>query len=654
VSAIAGALFLIVHAIYVGYWAKPAAESQDDSKLAAAAARVPERVVRHTFGARAFHWVMSASMLVLVFTAFLPKVGVKFSWVKIHWMAGIVLIISVVYHAIHATFWLDFWSIWPDKQDIEDASRRFQRALGKAAPPPKKFGKYPLENKLFHLSALCAGSAVICTGFFMLFRVRTPFLPRDPYLFGYLTWGVIYVLHGLAGVAIVALILMHIYIAVRPEKFFLTKSMIFGWISREKYLGHYSPERWPVEEGVREGGQSKATRRRVLGFVVFAASASIIWRVIQLLDAASDVIATSAKALNVFDFEKAAHRNVMPGHWAYIVGGVDDDATVSANREGFKHVQLLPRRLRDATKVDMHVDLFGATFDSPIFLCPTSGQKAFHPDGEMAVARAARARGTMQFLSTSASTSVEDVNKALGRPTWFQLYAPSSWEVCEKILRRVEVAGCPVIALTVDNQVGRNNESYVRLRWKDPQECAHCHEVEPGTNLKERPIYDGINMTGVKRQFPSMDWAFVDRLRKSWKGKLILKGIDTREDARLCVEHGIDGVLVSNHGGRATETLRPTIESLPEVVAAVGGRIPVFVDGGFRRGTDVFKALALGATAVGIGRPYLWGMGAFGQAGVDRVLEILQGELKLVMGNCGTRTVADINHAYVATPDWKI
>ena len=167
-------------------------------------------------------------------------------------------------------------------------------------------------------------------------------------------------------------------------------------------------------------------------------------------------------------------------------------------------------------------------------------------------------------------------------------------------------------------------------------------------------MYDGISMAGVLRQNPAMDWAFADRLRKFWSGKLIIKGLDTREDARLCVEHGIDGILVSNHGGRSTETSRATIAALPEVVAEVGGRIPVFVDGGFRRGTDVFKALALGAKAVGIGRPFLWGLGAFGQAGVDRVLEILQGELKLVMGNCGTQTVADITAAYVATPDWKI
>ena len=167
-------------------------------------------------------------------------------------------------------------------------------------------------------------------------------------------------------------------------------------------------------------------------------------------------------------------------------------------------------------------------------------------------------------------------------------------------------------------------------------------------------MYDGIDMTGVGTQNPAMDWTFVDRIRQAWKGQFIIKGIDTREDARLTIDHGLDGILVSNHGGRSTETGRATIEALPEVVAEVAGRIPVFVDGGVRRGTDVFKALALGATAVGIGRPFLWGLGAFGQAGVDRVLEILQGELKLVMGNCGTQSVRDITRAYVATPDWKI
>src|SRR6185295_6915870 len=200
----------------------------------------------------------------------------------------------------------------------------------------------------------------------------------------------------------------------------------------------------------------------------------------QVAQPVSDVIASPADALNVLDFEEAARRKVLPGHWAYMASGVDDDVTLRANRDGYSHVQLRPRRLRDATKVDMRVDLFGTTYASPIFLCPTGGEKSFSADGELAVARAAKARGTLQFLSTSTSTGVEDVNKALGRPVWYQLYAPPSWEANELILRRVEAAGCSVIALTVDNTTGRNSETYLRTRPKDLTQCAACHEGGPG------------------------------------------------------------------------------------------------------------------------------------------------------------------------------
>jgi isopentenyl diphosphate isomerase/L-lactate dehydrogenase-like FMN-dependent dehydrogenase len=368
---------------------------------------------------------------------------------------------------------------------------------------------------------------------------------------------------------------------------------------------------------------------------------------------ASEVIGSPAEALNVFDFEEAAHRKVQPGHWAYMASGVDDDATLRANRDGFRHIELRPRRLRDATKVDMHVELFGTTYNSPIFTCPTGGEKSFFPEGELAVARAAKAHGTLQVLSTMTSVAVEEVNKELGRPVWQQIYAPSTWDACRKLLQRVQDSGVSVIALTVDNTTGRNSETFLRTRPKDLSQCKTCHEEGAGPSMKERPMFNGIDMTGVRAPNPAMDWAFADQIRKFWKGKFIIKGVDTREDTRMCIEHGIDGILVSNHGGRATETLRATIEALPEVVAEAGGRIPIFVDGGFRRGTDVFKALALGAKAVGIGRPFLWGLGAFGQPGVDRVIEIMQGELKLAMGNCGTRTVADITREYVATPDWK-
>jgi cytochrome b subunit of formate dehydrogenase len=254
VSAIGAVAFLIVHAIYVAFFAKAAAHSTGVSSVDAA--RIPERVPRHSFGARFFHAIMALSMLALLLTAFLPKVGVQFAWVEWHWIAGIVLTISVIYHIIHATFWLDFWSIWPDHQDRVDARNRIKLALGQSAPEPKKFAKYPLENKLYHMIVMLAGLAVIGTGLFMMKRVRTPFFTRNPYLFGDMTWGWMYVLHGLAGVGFVALVTAHIYFAIRPEKLFITKSMIFGSISRENYLEHHDPQRWVVAtEGPASGRQ---------------------------------------------------------------------------------------------------------------------------------------------------------------------------------------------------------------------------------------------------------------------------------------------------------------------------------------------------------------------------------------------------------------
>jgi cytochrome b subunit of formate dehydrogenase len=246
VSAIGGLLFLIVHAMYVQFWAKPVHSDAVPPQLAA---KVPERVARHSLAARLFHWIMAAAMFVLLFTAFLPKVGVQFAWVTYHWIAGVVLTVSIVYHVIHATFWLDPWSIWPDKTDIEDARRRWRRALGESAPAPRKFAKYPMENKLYHFIIVLTGLSVTLTGAFMMFRVRTSIFPRNPYLFGDMTWGLMYVLHGLAGVGLIALVMAHVYFAVRPEKFDITKSMIFGSITREHYLEHHDPERWAPETG---------------------------------------------------------------------------------------------------------------------------------------------------------------------------------------------------------------------------------------------------------------------------------------------------------------------------------------------------------------------------------------------------------------------
>lgn len=361
-------------------------------------------------------------------------------------------------------------------------------------------------------------------------------------------------------------------------------------------------------------------------------------------------LASAKDALAVMDFEELAHRALPPAHWGYMASGVDDNATRDANMAGYKRIQLRPRRLVDVSKVDMRINLFGTEWESPIFLCPLGGQKMFNPEGEVAVARAAKASKSLQVLSTQTSASLEDVAQALGRPPWYQLYMPQKWEDCEKLVHRVEAAGCPAMAWTIDLLGGRNTETATRLARTDTRNCLSCHVSGPTGAITRAPgrapMFDGLSATAINPS--SATWEHVDRLKKLTKMKLLLKGIETREDARLAREHGVDGIIVSNHGGRAAEDLRPTIESLPEVVDGAGSQIPVLVDGGVRRGTDAYKALALGARAVGIGRPYIWGLTAFGQEGVERVLEILRAELQLTMRQCGTPTIAQITSAQVA------
>jgi cytochrome b subunit of formate dehydrogenase len=245
VAVIAGLLFLIVHATWLRYFAKKKEFANDASPEVVPI--IPKHVPRHSLVARTFHWIMAASMFTLLFTAFLPKVGVQFHWITYHWIAGAVLTISIVFHIIHASFFLDFWSIWPDKIDLRDAWRRTLRFMGKPALPPERFAKYPLENKLYHGAIIVAGLSAIVTGVFMMFRVRTIFFPRNPYLFSDMTWGMIYVLHGLAGVGLITLIMMHVYFGLRPEKRAITKSMIFGWMDRDFYLKEHDPKRWVID-----------------------------------------------------------------------------------------------------------------------------------------------------------------------------------------------------------------------------------------------------------------------------------------------------------------------------------------------------------------------------------------------------------------------
>ena len=297
-------------------------------------------------------------------------------------------------------------------------------------------------------------------------------------------------------------------------------------------------------------------------------------------------------------------------------------------------------------------------------LSPVGSQKAFHADGELGVARAAKTKGHLIMLSTVTTASIEDVIAARGGPVWQQLYPTNVWEVGRAIVKRAEAAGAPAIVLTVDLQEGSNRETLFRSQQVDKRQCSLCHgsaslfphgkqtasSASGGIAqiLSRKPMFDGIDVSKVTNLLASsLNWDFVKRLRDTVTVKLLIKGIVTREDAQLAVEHGVDGLVVSNHGGRAEETLRPTIESLPEVLEAVGGKVPVILDGGVRRGTDVFKALALGATAVGFGRPHCWGLGAFGQAGVEAVLEIYRRELRTIMRQAGTTSVDKITRDYV-------
>ncbi|HET9942329.1 MAG TPA: alpha-hydroxy acid oxidase, partial [Terriglobia bacterium] len=334
------------------------------------------------------------------------------------------------------------------------------------------------------------------------------------------------------------------------------------------------------------------------------------------------VISSPEQAINVLDFEAAARKALPPAHWGYLATGVDDDATLKANLEGFSHYQLRPRRLVDTTRIDMSVDLFGTKWETPVVLAPSG--TLFHSEGPLPVARAAQKQRTLQVLGgfQERNQAIEKVMDARGGPVWYQLYASQDWATTEQTVKRIERAGCPVLVWTVDILGGRNLETVQRFRRLDTRQCMSCHTTDPQVQ------------PGLARE-NTLTWETLRRLKNMTTMKILVKGIETSEDAELCVRYGADGVIVSNHGGRATESGRATIDSLPDVVRAVRGRIPVLVDGGFRRGTDVFKALALGARAVCIGRPYMWGVAAFGQPGVEAVLAIMRREFQLVMAECG-------------------
>ncbi|GAB4363459.1 MAG: alpha-hydroxy acid oxidase [Bryobacter sp.] len=364
-----------------------------------------------------------------------------------------------------------------------------------------------------------------------------------------------------------------------------------------------------------------------------------------MLQAQTGVIAKPEEAKNILDFEAAMKARVSAAHFGYMATGVDDDLTLRANRTAFGRYYLRPRRFVDVSQVETTLSLFGQSLASPILIAPTGSQKAYHAEGEAAVARAARATGHQMVLSTVTSTPIEAVAKLYARPLWFQLYPTNRWEYTERLVKRAEAAGCPVLVLTVDTQGGRNTETEARAAG-DEKTCGACHVPQAGVPRflwRTKPMFAGFNTRGLSTHNTAQTWDVIGKLKSLTEMKLVIKGLETGEDAARCVDLGVDGVIVSNHGGRALETGRGTLDCLPEVVSAVAGRVPVLMDGGIRRGTDVLKALALGARAVQVGRPYLWGLGAFGEAGVSMVLQILQKELLLAMRQAGTAKLVNIH-----------
>lgn len=338
---------------------------------------------------------------------------------------------------------------------------------------------------------------------------------------------------------------------------------------------------------------------------------------------------SARQALDVFQMKAAARRTLDLAPWHFIVGGADDGDTIGANRRAFDDWQIRARRLVDVSRVDTRIELFGETLASPIMLAPVGDQQYIHADGELGSARAAGKRGHVMICSTVSSFSISEIADAARGPLWFQLYPSRHRPFMKHLIDSAERAGCRALVVTVDGPTIGNREAERWFRTRSDRGSVRMGNFE---------AYEGKKGIGD----PSLNWEIIAWLRANTKMPIVLKGIVTREDAVMCVDHGVDGIVVSNHGGRQEESGRGTLECLPEVIDAADDRVPVLIDGGLRRGTDIFKALGLGARAICIGRPYLWGLGAFGEAGVARVLALLDAELKRIMQFAGTVDIASI------------
>lgn len=345
------------------------------------------------------------------------------------------------------------------------------------------------------------------------------------------------------------------------------------------------------------------------------------------------------------ELEREAQRRLDPAVYDYFAGGADDEITARSNEAAFAHIGLLPRVLRGAGPAKLGTTILSSHISMPVLIGPTAFHRLAHPEGERATARAAAAAGTIMIVSMASTVAIEEVaaaacNAELGeRILWFQIYLQPDLGFTESIIRRAEAAGCSAVVVTVDSPTFGGRSRDLRNGF---------HDLPPGMcceNLREPANGNGCGKVREIVFSPVLTWKSIEWLRKITDLKIVLKGIVHPEDAKLAIRHGADAVLVSNHGGRQLDTVPATIDLLPAILNAVDGRIPLLLDGGIRRGTDVLKALALGASAVAIGRPVLWGLALDGEAGVAQVLEMLRSELDRAATLCGCSSVHDL------TPD---
>ena len=352
--------------------------------------------------------------------------------------------------------------------------------------------------------------------------------------------------------------------------------------------------------------------------------------------------------VNVFDYEAAAGEILPKLAYDYYRSGANDEITLHENHTAYERIKLKPRVLRDISKRDLTTTILGQTASMPILVAPTAFHCLAHPEGEVATARAAGKADTIMMLSTLSTSSIEDVMSEATGLVWFQLYVYKDRDATLSLVQRAEAAGCKAIALTVDAQVWGRRERDIKNRFRLPKDLSIKNLMPTGKEQFPKEQAGSGLAAYVTWQFDqTLCWKDVEWLCAKAKVPVLLKGVLHPEDARLAIDHGAAGVIVSNHGARQLDTVPATIEALPEIVEAVDGKIEVLVDGGIRRGTDVVKAIALGAKAVGVGRPVIWGLAVDGEQGAARVLSILRKDFELAMRLCGCTTVEEITKALV-------